>query len=108
MKAISRRAVASLWASLLGLSILGPGAALANPKEGAVAPSARVEDAEGRALELKTLKGKAFMIVYDDKASSPKSSALRAEIVKLVKSSPNKAKVTLVFVANVSSYGFWP
>jgi hypothetical protein len=108
MKPLSRRAVVSLGLAMLASSILGVAPALAVPKEGAVVGSARIEDAEGRGLDLKTLKGKPFVIVYDDKASAPKSEAFRRELVKLAKSDAYKSKLAVVIVADVSPYGFWP
>jgi hypothetical protein len=108
MNSFSRRAVVSLGVAGLVGSALGVAPALAIPKEGAAVGSARVEDAEGGGLELKSLKGKPFVIVYDDKTSAPKSEALRREIVALSKTDAYKSKLGVVIVADVSPYDFWP
>lgn len=105
----SRRAMAQACFSLLVIPMaLGLGDALALPKEGGAAPNARIEDSEGAGLELKTLKGKPVVIVYDDRASAPTSEAYRKELVKLLKSAPFASNVKLLVVADVSPYDFWP
>jgi hypothetical protein len=108
MNSFSRRAVVFLGVAGLVGSGLGVAPALAIPKEGAAVGSARVEDAEGGGLELKSLKGKPFVIVYDDKTSAPKSEALRREVVALSKTDAYKSKLGVVIVADVSPYDFWP
>jgi hypothetical protein len=102
------RIFASLAGGLLVTTVLGIAPALAVPKEGDSPASARIEDADEHGLELKTLKGKAFVVVYDDKDSAPKSEAFRKDTVKFVKGDALKSKVTVLPVADVSSYGYWP
>lgn len=82
--------------------------ALALPKERDLAVSARVEDADGRALDLATLKGKPYVVIYDDKTSAPKSEAFRLDLVKQLRASGVLSKVKVLFVADVSPYNFWP
>lgn len=108
MKTILRRAILSAGGALLLLCALGATDVMALPKEGDVAPNARVDDADDHAFELKSLKGKAFVIVYDDKDSAPTSAAFRKELVKVAKGDGYKGKVGLVIVADVAAYNFWP
>lgn len=108
MNSFPIRAALFLGVAVLVGSVLGVDPVLAVPKEGAAVGSARIEDAEGRGLELKSLKGMPFVIVYDDKTSAPKSEALRRELVALSKSDAYKSKLGVVIVADVSPYGFWP
>jgi predicted transcriptional regulator len=110
MRIIARRTPFTLGlpllASVLLLGMTMP--ALGVPKERDVAPNARIEDADGHALEIKSLKGKPVIIVYDDRTSAPKSEAYRRELVKLLKSAAFASKVTLLVVGDVSPYDFWP
>lgn len=108
MKTILRRAVVSMSSALLLLCAIGASDALAVPTIGDTAPNARIDDAEDRGLELKSLKGKPFVIVYDNKDSAPTSAAFRKELVKVAKSDGYKGRVAVVIVADVAAYGFWP
>ncbi len=98
-----------LGVAALALSTLGsPSPALALPAEGAAAPNARIEDADGRALELKAFKGKPILIVYEDKDSATQNQPLKDALSKLAKGDRYKASVALAAVADVSSYDYWP
>jgi len=108
MNPLPRRTLLALSMSLFCATALTGSSAMAVLSEKAEAPNARVEDSEGKATELKSLKGKPFVIVYDDRASAPKSESFRKELVKLLKGAPYASKVTLLVVADVSPYDFWP
>jgi len=82
--------------------------ALALPNEGDAAPNARVEDADGHAVELKQFKGKPILIVYEDKESAEQNQELKKDLSKLAKGDRYKSRVALAAVADVSSYDFWP
>ena len=98
-----------LGVAALALSTLGSSSpALALPAEGAAAPNARIEDADGRSLELKTFKGKPILIVYEDKESATQNQPLKDALSKLAKGDRYKAAVALAAVADVSSYDYWP
>lgn len=92
----------------LALSTLGSSLALALPTEGDAAPNARLEDADGRALELKAWKGKPILIVYEDKDSATQNQPLKDALSKLAKGDRYKSAVALAAVADVSAYDFWP
>jgi hypothetical protein len=92
----------------LVLSMLGASSALALPAEGDAAPNARLEDADGRALELKAFKGKPILIVYEDKDSAAQNQPLKDALSKLARGDRYKNAVALAAVADVSSYDYWP
>ncbi|MDC3961659.1 YtfJ family protein [Polyangium jinanense] len=105
---IARRTLLTFGITLLAATTLPSATALAVLSEQSAAPNARVEDADGKAVEIKSLKGKPIVIVYDDRTSAPKSEAFRRDLVKLLKSGPYASKVSLLLVADVSPYDFWP
>ncbi len=88
--------------SLLGTS------AHAVPKEGASAPNAKLEDADGRVAELKSFAGRPILIVYEDRDSAKQNETLKSELASLASGDQYKAKIALAAVADVSSYDFWP
>lgn len=97
-----------LAAAAVAVAFAVQGSALALPAEGEKAPNARVEDADGRALEMKTLRGKPILIMYEDKDSSAQNQALKDELSKLAKGDRYKSAIALAAVADVSAYDFWP
>ncbi|MDI1450671.1 YtfJ family protein [Polyangium sp. 6x1] len=94
-------------AIVLGAALV-PGVSLALPKEGAEAPNARVEDADGRALQMSSLKGKPILIMYEDKDSAAQNQPLKDDLAKLGQGDKYKQKVAIAAIADVSSYDFWP
>lgn len=108
MKSPPHRTLALSASALLLITLLGAAPAFAVPNEGDVAANARVEDADDHGLELKTLKGKPFVIVYDDKVSAPASEAFRREFVKVAKSELYRSSIGVVLTGDVSSYDYWP
>ncbi|WP_234023371.1 YtfJ family protein [Sorangium cellulosum] len=95
--------------SAAALSVaLVSGAALALPSEGDRAPNARVEDADGRELQLKALRGKPVLIVYEDKDSAMQNKPLKDALGKLAKGGNYRRAIALAAIADVSSYDFWP
>lgn len=111
MRAWSRRSFVGLLTSAVVVALvaaLDTSPAIALPKEREPAANARVEDADGRALDLASLKGKPYVIIYDDKTSAPKSEPFRLELVKKLKESGALAKIKLLPVADVSELNFWP
>lgn len=97
-------AAATFAAGVSGASI----SALALPGVGEEVPNAKVEDADGKAMETKTLKGKPILIVYEDRDSATQNEKLKKELSELAKGDKYKAKIALAAVADVSSYDFWP
>lgn len=97
-----------LCAAALSAALLS-GAALALPTEGQVAPNARVEDVDGRELQIKTLRGRPILIVYEDKDSNTQNQALKDALAKLAKGDGRyRRTLATVAVADVSAYDFWP
>lgn len=77
-------------------------------KEGANAPNARVEDADGKVLQMQTLKGKPILILYEDRDSAKQNQTLKDDLSKLATGDKYKTAVALVALADVSSYDWWP
>lgn len=90
------------------LSMLASSPAFALPTEGDAAPNARLEDADGRALELKAWKGKAILIVYEDKESAPHNQPLKDALRQATKGDRYKSALVVAAIADVSDYDYWP
>lgn len=108
MKSTSRHTIVRLGVILSAAIALLSTPALAILKERDNAPNARVEDADGKAVETKSLKGKPVFIVYDDRTSAPSSEAFRKKLVAMLKSPPYASKVSILIIADTHSYDFWP
>jgi len=83
-------------------------AALACPPVGAFRPEAKLTDAWGRSIHLGSFGTKPLVVVYEDKSSAQKNAALKADLTRLTQGKKYRATVTLVAVADVSDYDFWP
>ncbi|WP_437958807.1 YtfJ family protein [Sorangium sp. So ce119] len=101
------RLLSAASAAALSVALIS-GAALALPSEGDRAPNARLEDADGRELQLKALRGKPILIVYEDKDSATQNQAFKDALAKLAKGDRYRKTIALAAVADVSSYDFWP
>ena len=88
------------------IALTAPASAL--PKEGTVAPNATLEDADGRPMELKSLKGRPIIIVYEGKESAQQNQALKGDLASLAKTDRYKSLMALTTIADVSNYDFWP
>lgn len=86
------------------------GVAHALPPLGATVPNARIEDPDGRALELRALAGvrRPVLIVYEDKDSAAQNEAFKRELAERAAGDRYLGAVSLVAVADVSAYDFWP
>jgi predicted transcriptional regulator len=106
----TRRSIPGLLLRAAALSAaLMSGAALALPAEGQVAPNARVEDADGRELQVKTLRGKPILIVYEDKDTKAQNQAFKDALARLAKGDDRyRRTLAAVAIADVSAYDFWP
>ena len=82
--------------------------AVALPGVGDEAPSGKVEDADGKQLDTKTLKGKPILVVYEDRDSATQNATLKKELGELAKGDKYKTKIALTAVADVSAFDFWP
>ncbi len=94
-------------AALAALSLVAP-PAFARPRAGEAGLNARLEDADGRALELKAFRGKPILILYEDKDSAMQNQALKTRLAELARGDKYRGRVALTAVADVSSYNYWP
>jgi hypothetical protein len=101
------RSLASIVTLAVAL-LVGVPAATALPARGSKAPNAKVEDADGRVLWMKSLKGKPILVVYEDKDSATQNQPLKDDLARLAKGDKYKSVVALAAIADVSSYDFWP
>jgi hypothetical protein len=101
------RSLASIVTLAVALLASVP-AATALPARGSKAPNAKVEDADGRVLWMKSLKGKPILVVYEDKDSATQNQPLKNDLARLAKGDKYKSVVALAAIADVSSYDFWP
>jgi hypothetical protein len=100
------RKLASIFT--LAAALLASAAATALPARGSKAPNAKVEDADGRVLWMKSLMGKPILVVYEDKDSATQNQPLKNDLARLAKGDKYKSVVALAAIADVSSYDFWP
>lgn len=102
----TRRSLIGMAAA--GAALLLTAAASALPSEGDKAPNAKVEDADGRVLEMKNLKGKPILIVYEDKDSAKTNQIFKDELAKMAKGDKYRKVIALAAIADLSSYNWWP
>jgi hypothetical protein len=104
---MNRRAALFLAASVFTLAAI-PGADAA-PKEGQPAAEARAEDPDGRAFEVRSLRGKKTLIFfYEGKDTAQQNKSLKGELAKLTKSDRYRSATQLVAVGDVADYDYWP
>jgi predicted transcriptional regulator len=89
-------------------TMLLPSPSFAVIKEGTIAPNARVEDADGKALQMQSLRGKPILIVYEDRDSAKQNQPLKDDLSKLATGDKYKSSIALAAIADVSSYDWWP
>jgi hypothetical protein len=101
-----RRAALALAFTLL--VTIGSHTASADPAVGEAAPDARVEDVDGRAVTIKSLKGRPVVLFYEGKDSSDQNATLKQEIARLSKLAPFSSSLRVAAVGDVSEYDYWP
>lgn len=93
-----------LTGALAGL----PSPASALPWEGQPVPAVQVVDADGRALDLRAVRGKPALVLYEDKDSAAMNAAFKADLARLAKGDRYRNSIALVPVADVQGYDYWP
>jgi len=78
------------------------------PAVGAAGPGGRVVDAEGRGLDLRGIKGKPTLLVYEDQEATKQNVALKTQLAKLASGDKYRQAIALVAVADVEGYDYWP
>ncbi len=96
----------TLAASSLFLALLGTAHAL--PGVGAARPVVRLVDGWDRPFELPRANGKPVLVVYEDKDSSTQNQTFKAELGALGKGDRYKKSITLVAIADLQGYDYWP
>ncbi len=80
----------------------------AAPRVGAEAADARATSIDGRVFSTAAVKGRALVIVYEDKDSATLNAAVKRDLAALMKDDTTRAAVVVAAVADVSEYDSWP
>jgi predicted transcriptional regulator len=107
-----RRPALSLSLCLL----LAAPAALGDPPSGSVvnavglprAPEFTLESTAGRTRHLRDYLGRVVIIIYEDRDSNQQNNPLKESLAARARSEDLTRDVSLVAVANLSPYDFWP
>ncbi|HQY63347.1 MAG: hypothetical protein IPQ09_02860 [Myxococcales bacterium] len=99
-------ALATAAALALALAVAAPAAAL--PSAGAARPAVQLVDGWDRPFVLPRAHGKPVLVVYEDKDSAQQNQAFKDELAKLGKGDRYKQSVTLVAIADLQGYDYWP
>ena len=82
--------------------------ALAIPPVGSLVPDTKVEDADGRLLDLRLAIGRPLLVMYEDKSSTRQNAAFKDDLARLASAERYRSAITLAAVADVAGYSFWP
>jgi len=88
--------------------VLSSTIAHALPQVGAQLPSAQVVDSDDRRFDLGSTRGRPVLVVYEDKESAHVNDAFKEELARLARDGRYKSSVSLVPVADVRRYDYWP
>jgi hypothetical protein len=99
----------------LGLLLCSP-LALGDPPTGSVvnavglprAPEFSLESTSGRTRRLRDYLGRVVIIIYEDRDSNQQNNPLKEDLAARARSEDLTRDVSLVAVANLSPYDFWP
>jgi hypothetical protein len=103
--AVSRKFLAIGAALLPALTSI---AADAMPKPGDARPSVRLVDAWDRTVNTRALGDKPVLVVYEDRDSAAQNQILKDELARLGKGDRYKKAMTLLAIADVSGFDYWP
>ena len=82
--------------------------ASALPTVGDARPTMTLQDAWDRQLAVTAKANKPILVVYEDKDSAKQNQTLKDELAKLAKGGKYRDAVTLLAVADLGAYDFWP
>ena len=96
--------------------LLAASAAHGDPPTGSVvnavglprAPEFSLESTTGRTRHLRDYLGRVVIIIYEDRDSNQQNNPLKDALAARARSADLTRDVSLVAVANLSSYDFWP
>lgn len=101
-----RRTAASFVLALATVALAGPATAL--PTLGAARPAVSLVDGWDRPFVLPGGHQKPVLVVYEDKESAQQNQAFKDDLSKLGKGDRYKQRITLVAVADLQGYDYWP
>jgi hypothetical protein len=94
--------------AIASAATLATSSAGAVPREGDAAPSASIEDADGKVKDFAAFRGRPLLIVYEDRDSAKQNEALKAELATLARGRQDSERVALAAIADVSAWDFEP
>jgi predicted transcriptional regulator len=78
------------------------------PNVGDARPQVRLVDAWERTLDIDDKAKKAILVVYEDRDSSKQNQTLKDELASLAKDPKFEVGVTVVAIADLTAYNYWP
>ena len=88
------------------IALAAPASAL--PKRGDARPQLRLVDAWDRTIQMSALGKKPLLLIYEDQDSAKQNQALKDELTRLAKSEHFRSSLTLLAIADVSGFDYWP
>ena len=88
------------------IALASPARAL--PTLGSARPEVRLVDAWDRTLAVTRAANKPILVVYEDKDSATQNKPLKDELAQLAKGDRYKKAITLLAIADVAGYDYWP
>ncbi len=90
------------------LALLLAPAADAVPGIGAARPAVRLLDGWDRTIDVSRIGPKPMLVLYEDKDSAAQNQAFKEDLSALAKGDRYRSSVSLVPIADVQSYDYWP
>ncbi|MCA9526130.1 MAG: hypothetical protein KC657_38450 [Myxococcales bacterium] len=103
-----RHALLAVAGASLLAAVTTTSPSLALPSVGDARPQVTLVDAWDRTLQIGAAANKPILVVYEDSSSAKQNQALKDELAKLAKSGKYKEAITLVAVADLAGYDYWP
>lgn len=72
------------------------------------APEFTLESTTGRTRHLRDFLGRVVIIIYEDRESNQQNNALKEDLAARARRADLSRDISLVAVANLSAYDFWP
>jgi Bacterial protein of unknown function (YtfJ_HI0045) len=98
----------SLSATVLLATALVATTAGALPSVGDARPEVKLVDAWDRTLSVTRAANKPILVVYEDKDSAKQNQPMKDDLAKLAKGDRYKNAITLLAIADVAGYDYWP
>jgi hypothetical protein len=94
--------------SIFAAALLASSAGFALPETESARPALAFADAEDSKVDLRGFNGKALVVVLENKESASQNLAFKSELAALGLSKELREGYTLVPIADVEGYDYWP